>query len=665
MKILLSKLLAPLAVALALPAVAAPTVSLTAPTNGNLYLAPATFAVKANASASGVGINRVEFYANGVLINTDTTSPYQFDWTGVGAGTYSITAKAVDNNGAETTSAACSATVSGTNSPPTISLSAPADGARFLNPSNIGLSATASGPELNDLLQRVDFYVDGALAGTATSAPYTFSWSSPSVGTHSVTAVAVDGQGASTTSATRTIIVSNQNQPPTVSIVTPTDNSLWHSPASSMFQASTSSGESNDTVMVEFYVNGVLQGSDSTAPYSINLTSLAAGTYALMARAVDGQGAQTDSVTRTITVSDANVAPTVTISAPTNNANYPSATAGFTINASASAGEVNGWVTKVEFYVNGNLVNTDTAGPWSYAVSGLANGTYSVVAKAFDQLDASATSTPITVTVGPQPKMYFLQVDHLNTPRLVANQNGQAVWGWAQQEPFGLDVPDENPSGLGAFEFPLRFPGQYFDKESNLTYNWMRDYDASTGRYVESDPIGIRGGVNTYGYVRSAPTSFVDSRGLQSTNLLGSGRSSRPWAFPDATSRAQQDLARRAQRWWNSLSESDESNGSGSTTEPRNAAQDLPDQTDRPRSETEVDLARGGFAPAEPSGSYDEYVHPDGSRVFIGPDGRIIRIGPRIPGKKYGKRYRPGGVEIPHEPGADTHDTGERCIPGK
>jgi predicted phage tail protein len=125
-------------------AVAAPTVSLTAPNNGNVYLAPATFAVKANASAPGVGVNRVEFYADGTLINTDTTSPYQFDWTGVAAGTYSITAKAVDNNGAETTSAARSVTVSATNTPPTVSLSAPADGARYLNPSSITLYATAA-----------------------------------------------------------------------------------------------------------------------------------------------------------------------------------------------------------------------------------------------------------------------------------------------------------------------------------------------------------------------------------------------------------------------------------------------------------------------------------------------------------------------------------------
>jgi RHS repeat-associated protein len=61
------------------------------------------------------------------------------------------------------------------------------------------------------------------------------------------------------------------------------------------------------------------------------------------------------------------------------------------------------------------------------------------------------------------------------------------VWRWDQQEPFGVNVPDENPSAVGASEFPLRFPRQYLDKETNLHYNYYRDYDPSTGRYGESD----------------------------------------------------------------------------------------------------------------------------------------------------------------------------------
>jgi RHS repeat-associated protein len=499
---------------LALPAWGAPTVSMTAPINGNLYLSPGTFAVKANASAPGVGVNRVEFYANGNLIHTDTTSPYQFDWTGVAVGTYAITAKAVDNNGAETTSAPRSVTVAGINTAPTVSLTEPADNARYLNPSGVTFSANASGPELNDILQKVEFFLNGSLAGTVTAAPWTFSLPGPTLGTHVLTAVATDSQGATTTSAPRTIVVSDTNLAPTVSIVTPLDNSNWHAPAGFMFQASANSGEANDTVAVEFYVNGVLQGTDSTSPYSINLSSLATGTYTLMAKAIDGQNTQTSTVTRTITVSDTNVAPIVTITAPSGGTNYPTAPAGFTITTTANAGEVNGWITRVDFYVNGSLVNTDTAGPWSYPVSGLANGTYQLTAKAVDQLGGETTSTPITVTVGPQAKGYFIHVDHLNTPRLVADATGTTVWRWDQQEPFGNNVPDENPSSLGVFDLPLRLPGQYFDKETSLHYNYYRDFDPGLGSYKESDPIGLRGGLNTYVYVSSNPLKAIDPVGL-------------------------------------------------------------------------------------------------------------------------------------------------------
>ena len=283
-----------------------------------------------------------------------------------------------------------------------------------------------------------------------------------------------------------------------------------------MFQAQASSGEANDTVQVQFFVDGVLQGTDSTSPYSVNLSSLAAGTYTLMARAIDGQSAQTDSVTRTITVSDTNNPPTVSITAPANDANFPTAPASFTLSATAGAGEISGWVTRVEFYVNGSLVNTDSAGPFSFNVSGLANGTYVLTAKAVDQLNAETISAPITVTVGAAPlKAYFIHTDHLGTPRLIADSTGTTVWRNDNTEPFGANPPDENPSGLGAFEFPLRFPGQYFDKESNLAYNYFRDYDAALGRYTRSDPIGLRGGLNTYGYVRSNPLRFRDPYGLQ------------------------------------------------------------------------------------------------------------------------------------------------------
>ena len=65
-----------------------------------------------------------------------------------------------------------------------------------------------------------------------------------------------------------------------------------------------------------------------------------------------------------------------------------------------------------------------------------------------------------------------------------------------------------------------RFPGQYYDAESGLHYNTFRDYDPTTGRYIESDPIRLRGGVNTYGYVGGNPLSHIDPYGLQEPGLV-------------------------------------------------------------------------------------------------------------------------------------------------
>ena len=112
-------------------------------------------------------------------------------------------------------------------------------------------------------------------------------------------------------------------------------------------------------------------------------------------------------------------------------------------------------------------------------------------------------------------------MDHLNTPRLVADAAGTTVWRWDQQEPFGDSPADENPSGAGTFNLPLRLPGQYYDTESGLHYNYFRDYDPSVGIYKQSDPLGLIAGVDTYSYVGSSPLRYSDRKGRDPLVVLG------------------------------------------------------------------------------------------------------------------------------------------------
>jgi RHS repeat-associated protein len=110
--------------------------------------------------------------------------------------------------------------------------------------------------------------------------------------------------------------------------------------------------------------------------------------------------------------------------------------------------------------------------------------------------------------------IFYIHTDQLNTPRRITKRtSNEVVWRW-DSDPFGAAAPSENPSGLGIFRYNLRFPGQYFDSETGLHYNYFRDYDPHIGRYVQSDPIGLRGGASTYAYVQGDPISRIDPYGL-------------------------------------------------------------------------------------------------------------------------------------------------------
>jgi RHS repeat-associated protein len=117
----------------------------------------------------------------------------------------------------------------------------------------------------------------------------------------------------------------------------------------------------------------------------------------------------------------------------------------------------------------------------------------------------------------------YIEPDHLGTPRAVVDPvRNVPVWRWDIVGPFvtstavfGDGLAFNDPDGDGTpFEFNLRFPGQYLDTETGLHYNYFRDYEPGVGRYVESDPVGLAGGVSTYSYAHAKPIIGTDALGL-------------------------------------------------------------------------------------------------------------------------------------------------------
>lgn len=114
------------------------------------------------------------------------------------------------------------------------------------------------------------------------------------------------------------------------------------------------------------------------------------------------------------------------------------------------------------------------------------------------------------VVIKPQGYSYVL-ADQIFTPLILAQQDGTISWDWRNRDPFGNNEPTTS-SELSVYN--QRFPGQIADIETGIFYNYFRDYDPLIGRYIQSDPIGLNGGINTYGYVYNGPLSNIDSLGL-------------------------------------------------------------------------------------------------------------------------------------------------------
>ena len=186
------------------------------------------------------------------------------------------------------------------------------------------------------------------------------------------------------------------NAPPTVAIATPPNGASIALGAS--FALTANASDVDGTVaLVEYFANGGKVGQAATAPYSLTWVPAAAGSYVLTARATDNLGAMTTSAPITVTVTGSgNAPPTVAIATPPNGA---SIALGASFALTANAGDVDGTVALVEYFVNGGKVGQAATAPYSLTWVPAAAGSYVLTARATDNLGAMTTSAPITVSV--------------------------------------------------------------------------------------------------------------------------------------------------------------------------------------------------------------------------------------------------------------------------
>jgi regulation of enolase protein 1 (concanavalin A-like superfamily) len=373
-----------------------PTVTLTAPTDGATFASPASISLRANAADSDGTISRVDFFNGSTLIGSSTNSPYSATWSNVAAGTYTISAIATDNNGATGASNTARITVTGTSGG---SLPSPWLEQDIGSPALTGSSSYSSG-QFTIRGSGVDIwngsdqfhYIYQALNGNGTiiarvaSIQNTDSWAKAGVmirqslsadSAHAFVTLTA-GNGSNFHRRTAAGLATVNTSGPAFSA--PYWVRLVRSNAT--FTASVSSDGAN----------WVQVGSDTL--------SMPSSVYIGLALTSHNPSALNTSTFDSVTVqsSGANTPPTVSITAPQDNAVFTTVPA--TVSIQAAATDSDGTVSRVDFYNGSTLLGSATNAPYSYSWNNVSAGSYTLSAVAVDNLSASTTSSPIHISVG-------------------------------------------------------------------------------------------------------------------------------------------------------------------------------------------------------------------------------------------------------------------------
>ncbi len=503
----------------------APTVSITSPANNATFNAPASITINANAADADGTVSKVEFFTGNTSLGTDLSAPYTFTWNSVATGTYSITAKATDNQNATTTSSVVIVTVNTVvvvNQAPTVSITSPANNATFNAPASITINANAS--DADGSVSKVEFFNGNMSLGTDVSAPYSFTWTNVAAGSYAITAIATDNLNASTNSSSVAVTVN-----PVVITQTPYGGTPQTIPGVIEAEKYDVGGQGiayNETttanlggafrtieaVDVEPYGTGYNVGyivTNEWLEYTVNVT---AGTYKIDANVaaiaagknfrleLDGttigiftvpntggwgtfQLSTVNNVVLTAgqkvlrlfaTSTDFNV-DKITFTTVNGNPNLPptvsitspasgasfNAPANITINANAS--DADGTVSQVDFYNGSTLLGTDNSAPYSFIWTGVTAGSYGITVKATDNLSASTTSSTVSVAVS-------TVTNQAPSVTLTSPANGSSA---AAPATIALAATATDADGtISKVDFYSGSTLLYSDNSSPYNYNW-------------------------------------------------------------------------------------------------------------------------------------------------------------------------------------------------
>jgi len=401
-----------------------PVVQIISPLEGAVFLAGEEIQVAAQAHHFTNALTGVEFFAGtnslGVVSNALRHSDvYYLDTTNLDAGVYVLTAVATDTSGNSVTSVGVDISVV-TNFPPKVRLVAPCNGAVILGPTNVTISAVAS--DEDGTVATVEFfegtnslgivptpapvYVTNWFGVFTIKEPYTLVWSNVTEGAYSLTAVAADNAGVTSTSAPVSITVVT-DLPPVVHIVTPANGTSF--PASATINVSAVASDASGSVAsVEFFAGTNSLGLVTTpvvvtnfwrveSYYTVAWSNAPVGTNVLTAVATDTAGSSTTSAPVTIRVVPP-PSPKVQITSPFNGETFYHAPT--TINVSSYERNFTNPVVLVQFFANGTGIGTATNSPFNSIVwTNVTAGAYTLTAIATDSESLNTTSAPVSITV--------------------------------------------------------------------------------------------------------------------------------------------------------------------------------------------------------------------------------------------------------------------------